>query len=164
MEQIITSFVNRSFEVAQWCLDKKIIPVEDLISMESHIFMSIPALTVYEMLIKSKQSNSLQLSAGGSIDAETAPEQVKVITKQLMKAFVIFKDLRYDDLEEEVYKRKLVKNMMELDTTDTLYQLLPQDKELYSEIMGATIMVTQNEAFKMTYGEVIKLLQSMYRE
>jgi hypothetical protein len=151
-EQIRESFYNLMFEQTLTAVIDGWIPQEDIEEQDSDIYLSLPALTLFETLLRSRRSHGIALIDGGIVTLENCPitEGFPILVQHLLA------------IKEQVYKLipaqiDIVKNGLSCKKPlSEESELLKTDEcnALIGMINGLSIQISQREAFKNMAQEV----------
>ena len=159
MEDIVTSFVNISFNIGEWLLQNGTLTMDDIEEMDTTVLIGIPSLAVLHCIEKTSNFDDgmVHVATGKSISPTI--NQYNIETKELLKKIVdgatVYRTINFNyDTYDQFKKNLILCHKEDLDFDDN-------HKLLHTIVTGITIKITQRNEYKQKFINVLSLLKEI---
>ena len=159
VDAIVTSFINKSFELGEWLLEEKVINKDDLEDCENVILVGVPALSILHCIEKSSnfEDRLVHLAVDRSLDPEDhrCSEEIKAVLRKIVQAKAIYREIPFTTWTYDLFRKKMVlnhKNNM---------HFRPVEKNLLNSVTEIALMITQIDLYKQKFLNVVETLKAL---
>ena len=164
MERLVNSFVNYTFTVGEWLIDKGALTKELIQEMDGEVIIGIPSLAVLNCIEGTSQfeDNQVHLATGAVISPDTPGlnETVKELLAKILLGATMYRQI---DFNYKTYEKFKLDTMRSLNDNTVEFEGELQ-KQLHQIIYGIGLKITQIREYKNNYNNVISLLETICPE
>ena len=167
MEDLWGSFFRQSELVCLGALQSGSLSLEDVQGLEPFMFIGLPALTLFEAILRSRAVSGLQLACGVAVTEANVPDEVAELYRAVAecKAAVVEMELTTED---EAFMRYATM-FAEADAEDAVEPAMPDDdrkvllrRRCVGPIGSIATQVTQLSFYKTNYLSVLESAAMRY--
>ncbi len=161
MDNIVVSFVNISFEIGEQLIKNRLLTSDDIDAMETKILIGLPSLSVLHCIEKTTNFNDgyTHFATGTTIHPinNNFPQIIKDLLKSIMDGVKIYNKINFTNESYDGFKTNII---ISYDTdADVIFD--DDQKNLRDVIVGVAWKISQIDAYKTNYTNVLNVLRTM---
>ena len=164
MQQLVKSFVNYTFTIGEWLIEKGVLTKELIEDMDGEVILGIPSLAVLNCIKGTSQfdGNEIHLATGNKVSTNFPglSEDVKMLLSKILEGATLYRKIEFN---YKSYDKFRIDTVVSLNNNEVEFDS-ELHKQLHQIMYGIALKITQIEEYKKNYGSVISLLESMCKE